>query len=104
MSKTFRKRALITIFFTVFTDLLGFGMIIPLSPILAREFGADGLQVGLLISLYSFAQFLFAPLWGRLSDILGRKPILLCGLFGVGCSHIWFAFPPLLRRSFYPVF
>ena len=100
MSKTFRKRALITIFFTIFTDLLGFGMIIPLSPILAREFGADGLQVGLLISLYSIAQFLFAPLWGRLSDIFGRKPIILCGLLGVGFSHIWFAFSTTLLALF----
>ena len=100
MSKTFKKRALIIIFLTIFTDLLGFGMIIPLSPILAREFGADGLQVGLLISLYSFAQFLFAPLWGRLSDIFGRKPILLCGLLGVGCSHIWFAFSTTLTALF----
>ena len=100
MSKTFKKRALITIFFTIFTDLLGFGMIIPLSPILAREFGADGLQVGLLISLYSFAQFLFAPLWGRLSDVFGRKPVILCGLLGVGFSHIWFAFSTTLTALF----
>ena len=100
MSQIFRKRALITIFFTIFTDLLGFGMIIPLSPILAREFGADGLQVGLLISLYSFAQFLFAPLWGRLSDVFGRKPIILCGLLGVGFSHIWFGFSTTLTSLF----
>ncbi|MCY4512310.1 MAG: MFS transporter [Bdellovibrionales bacterium] len=100
MSQTFKKRALITIFFTIFTDLLGFGMIIPLSPILAREFGADGLQVGLLISLYSFAQFLFAPLWGRLSDVFGRKPIILCGLLGVGFSHIWFGFSTTLTSLF----
>ena len=100
MNETFKKRALITIFLTVFTDLLCFGMIIPLSPILARDLGADGLQVGLLISLYSFAQFLFAPFWGRLSDVFGRKPVILCGLAGVACSHIFFAFSTNLTALF----
>ena len=75
-------------------------MIIPLSPILAKEFGADSLQVGFLISLYSIAQFFFAPLWGRLSDIFGRKPIILLGLLGVACSHIWFAFSTTLTALF----
>ena len=75
-------------------------MIIPLAPILAREFGADGLQVGFLISIYSFVQFLFAPFWGRLSDTFGRKPVFLCGLFGVSLAHIWFAFSDSFTHLF----
>jgi len=67
-------------------------MIIPLAPILAREFGADGLQIGFLISIFSIIQFIFAPYWGKLSDHFGRKPILLIGLFGMSLAHIWFAF------------
>ena len=79
---------------------MGFGMVIPLSPILARDFGADGLQVGLLISAYSIVQFLCAPYWGRLSDIFGRKFMLLIGLLGVGFSHMWFAFSDDLFNLF----
>ena len=80
------------IFLTIFLDIMAFGMVIPLSPILARGFGANGLQVGLLISIYALAQFVFAPFWGRLSDIIGRKPVLLIGLSGVTLAHLWFAF------------
>lgn len=75
-------------------------MIIPLSPILARDFGADGLEVGLLISIYSLIQFLSAPLWGRLSDIFGRKSILLIGLLGMSLAHFWFAFSNTLFQLF----
>ena len=100
MNFSFKNKALIQIFFLLFIDILSFGMIIPLSPILAREFGADGLQVGWLVALYSLAQFIFAPFWGRLSDVFGRKPILLCGLVGVACSHLLFAFSTTLTMLF----
>lgn len=82
----------VIIFITVFIDLIGFGIIIPLSPYLARNFGADALQVGLLMSIYSLMQFLFAPLWGQLSDNHGRRPIILLSLFGAAASHLLFAF------------
>ena len=95
-----KKRSLLIIFLTILTDLIGFGMIIPLSPLLARDFGADGLQVGLLISMYSLTQFMFAPFWGRLSDSLGRKPVLLFGLLGMAFAHIWFAFSTTLIQLF----
>ena len=95
-----KKRSLLIIFLIILTDLIGFGMIIPLSPLLARDFGADGLQVGLLISMYSLTQFLFAPFWGRLSDSLGRKPVLLFGLLGMVFAHIWFAFSTTLIQLF----
>ena len=92
MSKKQKKRALISIFIVILFDIIGFGMVIPLTPILAREFGADGLKVGLLISAYSVVQFLLAPFWGRLSDTFGRKPIILFGLFGSSLAHLCFAF------------
>ena len=82
----------VIIFITVFIDLIGFGIIIPLSPYLARNFGADAFQVGLLMSIYSLMQFLFAPLWGQLSDNHGRRPIILLSLFGAAASHLLFAF------------
>ena len=80
----------LAIFLTVFIDLVGFGMVIPLHPYLAREFGASPLQVGLLMAIYSFLQFLFSPFWGRLSDRLGRRPILLMSLLGSTLSHLAF--------------
>ena len=100
MNKINQKRDLTLIFLTIFMDIMGFGMIIPLSPILAREYGADGLQVGLLISIYSIAQFVSAPFWGRLSDVIGRKPVILAGLFGVALAHFWFAFSDSLTGLF----
>ncbi|MCB0393691.1 MAG: MFS transporter, partial [Bdellovibrionales bacterium] len=86
------KSPLLIIFVTVFVDLVGFGIIIPLSPYLAKHFGASGLQIGLLMSVYSLAQFIFSPLWGRLSDVYGRRPILLMSLLGSTLAHLGFAF------------
>ncbi|NQY99549.1 MAG: MFS transporter [Bdellovibrionales bacterium] len=87
-----QKKQIFIVFMTVFIDLVGFGIIIPLSPYLAREFGGDAFQVGLLMAIYSFFQFLFAPVWGGLSDKYGRRPIILLSLFGAGISHLIFAF------------
>jgi MFS family permease len=78
------RGSLLVIFLTVFIDLLGFGMVLPLLPIYAEEFGLkdQGLWIGMLMSCFSLMQFLFAPLWGRLSDSIGRRPVLLVGLAG----------------------
>jgi MFS family permease len=76
--------SLLVIFLTVFVDLLGFGMVLPLLPIYAEQFAVDesGWQLGLLMASFSAMQFLFAPMWGRLSDRYGRRPILMIGLAG----------------------
>ena len=76
--------SLIVIFLTVFIDLLGFGMVLPLLPIYAKHFVTDehGLLIGLLMASFSAMQFLFAPVWGRLSDRIGRRPVLMIGLAG----------------------
>jgi multidrug resistance protein len=79
------------LFLTVFIHLLGFGIIIPLLPYYAETYGAGGLTVGLLTSSFSLAQFLFAPLWGRLSDRVGRRPVLLASLLVTGVSYLVFA-------------
>ncbi|HPI40960.1 MAG TPA: MFS transporter [Pseudobdellovibrionaceae bacterium] len=80
------------VFFTVFLYLLGFGIIIPILPILSKSFGASALQTGLLMSVYSFMQFFFAPFWGKLSDKIGRRPILIYCLLGEGLAYILFAY------------
>ncbi len=79
---------LVIIFLTVFIDLLGFGIIIPLLPFYAESFGANAFMVGLLGTSYSLMQFLFSPVWGRLSDRIGRRPIILLGLAGSCASYM----------------
>ncbi|MCX6107080.1 MAG: MFS transporter [Proteobacteria bacterium] len=74
--------SLAVIYLTVFIDLLGFGIILPLLPFYAVQFGASGLWVGILGTAYSAAQFAGAPIIGRLSDKYGRRPVLIAALFG----------------------
>ncbi len=71
---------LVIIFLTVFIDLLGFGIVIPLLPFYAERFGGSAQTVAWLAVSFSGMQFVFMPLWGRLSDRVGRRPILLLGL------------------------
>lgn len=80
MSKS--KAPLLIIFITVFIDLLGFGIVLPLLPRYARHFEASGQTLGLLMASFSAMQFVFAPLWGRVSDRVGRRPVLMLGLAG----------------------
>jgi multidrug resistance protein len=91
---------LLVIFLTVFIDLLGFGIIIPLLPFYAEHFGASALMVGLLSTSFSVAQFLFAPFWGRLSDRIGRRPVILLGLLGSAVSYALFAVATSLAALF----
>jgi MFS family permease len=78
------KSSLVVIFLTVFIDLLGFGIVMPLLPLYADQFATDssGLVIGLLMASFSIMQFLFAPVWGSLSDRVGRRPVILFGLAG----------------------
>jgi multidrug resistance protein len=91
---------LVIVFVTVFIDLLGFGIIIPLLPFYAETFGATALTVGLLSASFSLMQFLFAPIWGRLSDRVGRRPIILLGLFGSFLSYLIFGLAESLSVLF----
>ena len=86
------RSPLIVIFFTVFIDLIGFGIIIPLSPYLAREFHASATEIGMLMAIYSVMQFLFSPFWGGLSDRIGRRPTLLVSILGGAFAYLIFAF------------
>ncbi len=85
-----KNKAQFIIFLTVFIDLVGFGIVIPLHPYLASQFGADELSIGLLMAIYSLMQFLFSPFWGQLSDRIGRRPVILVSLFGAGLAHLAF--------------
>ena len=86
-----KKPSLLIIFLTVFIDLIGFGLILPLLPIYAKELGSSRFMIGALMSVYSLMQFAFAPIWGRLSDRIGRRPVLLVSTAGASVSYAIFA-------------
>ena len=86
-----RKASLLVIFLTVFIDLIGFGIVLPVLPLYAKTYGAAGIIAGLIVASYSLMQFLFAPWWGRLSDRIGRRPVLLISTAGACISYILFA-------------
>ncbi len=91
------KLPLLIIFVTVFIDLLGFGIVLPLLPRYGEYYLATSWQLGLLSASFSAMQFLFAPLWGRVSDRVGRRPILLLGLLGSTCSYALFSYVSQLK-------
>src|SRR5262249_23537260 len=95
-----RISPLAVIFLTVFVDLVGFGVIVPLLPFYAEHFQASPQTVTLLMAIYSFMQFFSAPLWGGLSDRHGRKPVLLASLLGIALSYLWLAFAHSLWALF----
>ncbi|HEX3799864.1 MAG TPA: MFS transporter [Verrucomicrobiae bacterium] len=86
-----RKPSVLIIFLTVFIDLIGFGIVIPLLPIYAKNFAATGLEIGALMSTFSLMQFVFAPVLGRLSDRIGRRPVILTSTAGACISYAIFA-------------
>jgi DHA1 family tetracycline resistance protein-like MFS transporter len=86
-----RKPSVLVIFLTVFIDLIGFGIIVPLIPSYSEHFGAHGVVIGLIFASYSAMQFIFSPIWGRLSDRYGRRPILLISTAGAAVSYVLFA-------------
>ncbi len=88
----FLTRPLMIIFLTIFIDLVGFGIVIPLLPFYAERFNATPLDVGILVSSYSLMQFIFAPLWGSLSDRFGRRPILFWTILGAGVGYLMLGF------------
>jgi MFS family permease len=77
---------------TAFVDMVGLLMVIPLLPFYAERMGGGGLWVGILVSAFSFAQLISAPLWGRVSDRYGRRPALLVGLGAAAIAYVIFAY------------
>lgn len=103
MTETNKRKALapkVLIFLTVFLYLIGFGIIIPILPLLGQELGGNATQVGWLMAIFSLMQFLFAPFWGQLSDRYGRRMILVGCLLAEGFTYLWFAF----ARDFWSLF
>ncbi len=86
-----RKPSMLVVFLTVFIDLIGFGIVVPLVPMYSRHYGADGWLIGTIIASFSAMQFIFSPIWGKLSDRHGRRPILLISTAGAALSYVLFA-------------
>jgi multidrug resistance protein len=95
-----QRPPLVIIFLTVFVDLVGFGIVLPVMPFYAEHFGASAFQIGLMASSYSFMQFIFAPIWGRISDRIGRRPIIIMSLFGSAVSLFIFGLAQSLTVLF----
>jgi DHA1 family tetracycline resistance protein-like MFS transporter len=87
-----RKPSLLIVWLTVFIDLIGFGIVVPLVPVFSKRFDASSLTIGLVLACFSAMQFIFAPIWGRLSDKVGRRPIMLLSTAGATISYAIFAF------------
>ncbi len=75
----------------MFLVYVGFGIIIPVIPFYAEDLGASPTELGLLMAVYSLMQFLFAPMWGRISDRIGRKPVIMIGILGLAISFFLMA-------------
>ncbi len=91
-----KQRVLTLLFITIFIDFLSFGIVFPLLPYYVEKFGASAFTIGLLAGCFSFMQFIFSPIWGRISDQIGRKPIILISLIGNSLAMLGFALSPSL--------
>src|SRR5882762_11051294 len=84
-------RPLLIIFLTIFVNLVGFGIIVPLLPFYAQTFGASPLVIGLLFGVFSVCQLIASPILGDLSDRYGRRPVLIFSLLGTVVSFVMLA-------------
>jgi MFS transporter, DHA1 family, tetracycline resistance protein len=89
-----------TLFLIVCVDLVGFGLVIPLLPYYAVRFGASPPEVTSLMAVYSLMAMFSSPLWGRLSDRVGRRPVLMASLVGSAAAYVWFGFAQALWMLF----
>src|SRR5213596_2335321 len=92
---------LVVLMVTAFMDMVGVLMIVPLLPFYAKTMGAGGFVVGLLVSSFSIAQLLMAPVWGRFSDHYGRRPALIVGMTSAAIAYVIFAYASSLWLLFF---
>ncbi|MBN1872679.1 MAG: MFS transporter [Anaerolineae bacterium] len=87
---TSNRKNIAILAFTLIVVMLGYGLIIPLLPFYIEKLGASGSEMGVLVSIAALLELLFGPIWGSVSDRVGRKPILLLGVFGYALSSLLF--------------
>src|ERR1700727_1671601 len=93
-----RKPSVLVVFLTVFIDLIGFGMVVPMVPLFGRHFGANGITNAVIFASFSAMQFIFSPIWGQLSDRIGRRPVLLGSTAAAALSYVMFGFAATLSN------
>jgi MFS transporter, DHA1 family, tetracycline resistance protein len=94
------RRALIVLLSVIFLNIAGFGLVIPLLPFFGKALDAPAWQIAILFSAYSFGQFLGEPFWGRMSDRVGRRPVLMITIAGGALAYIALAFAPTIWLAF----
>jgi DHA1 family multidrug resistance protein-like MFS transporter len=94
------RNPILILSFTLLVVMLGYGMVLPIMPFYIEKLGAGGRELGWLLSTYSLMQLIFAPLWGILSDRIGRKPVLTMGVLGYTITLLLFG----LSTSFWMLF
>ena len=94
------RRQIYILAFVLLVVMLGFGVFIPIIPFFIEDMGAGGTELGLLVASYAIMRLIFGPIWGSLSDRVGRKPILMVGIFGYGITMILFGLATKLWMLF----
>jgi DHA1 family tetracycline resistance protein-like MFS transporter len=95
-----RKPRLGVLFSVIVVDLIGFGIVVPILPFWSERFGANGLLLGCLVASHAAMQFLFSPGWGRLSDRIGRRPVMLITIAGTALSLLFLGLADSLAQIF----
>lgn len=95
-----RNQPVLILFFTLVVVMLGFGIVIPILPFYVTQFGGGGSAMGGLMAIYGVMQFIFAPIWGSVSDRYGRKPILMVGVLGNAIAQLLYGFSTQLWMLF----
>src|SRR5438046_3012045 len=96
----YQRGAMPILFLIVFVDLVGFGLIIPLLPFYAERFGASPQVVTILLAIFSLMSMISAPLWGRISDRIGRRPVLMASMLAAAFAYLWLGFATELWMLF----
>lgn len=94
------RRALVVLLSVIFLNIAGFGLVIPLLPFFGKALDAPAWQIAILFSAYSFGQFLGEPFWGRMSDRVGRRPVLMVTIAGGALAYVALAFAPTIWLAF----
>ena len=100
MTPSEERRALVVLLVVIYLMIAGFGLVIPLLPFFAKAFDAEPWAITAMFSAFSLGQFISEPFWGRLSDRIGRKPVMVITMAGVGLTYVAFAFAPTIWAAF----
>jgi DHA1 family multidrug resistance protein-like MFS transporter len=94
------RRQVLILAFTLLVVMLGYGVVIPILPFYIETMGAGGTELGLLVASYAVMRLICGPIWGSVSDRVGRKPVLLIGIFGYAVTMVWFGLATKLWMIF----